>query len=268
MVKNKIKEFRKKAKLTQRELAKLAGTSQQQVQRLEAGVQSARLQMAESLANALNCSVHALFPAEASGRGAIQSPKSIAGRAVKPDDEGYEMCYREMQLQLSNGLGFKLRIEDREMDRIRAHVLNCDDEKDAFFLVSTPQETFAFNQSVINRIVFDFEEYLNVLDDEIADGIREQEGLKIWFKGQDVAECFGVDADDFYQSEEVGPLASLMMELDFYEGDRGTINFETIDDEEIALFPRKIAAISLPNQFLSKELADAQSEGFAEDEEL
>jgi transcriptional regulator with XRE-family HTH domain len=59
---NRIRHFRQKAGLTQRQLAALSGTSQQQIHRIEAGVQSARLELAARLCSALNQNVEVVFP--------------------------------------------------------------------------------------------------------------------------------------------------------------------------------------------------------------
>jgi transcriptional regulator with XRE-family HTH domain len=62
MVKNRISHLRKAAKLTQSELAERVGTSQQQIQRLEAGVVTVRLDLAVQIANALGVTLRAAFP--------------------------------------------------------------------------------------------------------------------------------------------------------------------------------------------------------------
>jgi DNA-binding XRE family transcriptional regulator len=62
MPKNRIRQYRLKANLTQAQLARLAKTSQQQIQRIEGGVQAARLDLAARICAALNASVEEIFP--------------------------------------------------------------------------------------------------------------------------------------------------------------------------------------------------------------
>src|SRR5690242_209368 len=62
MAKNRIWELRKAAKLTQRELADRAGTSQQQIQRVEAGVVAVRLDLAKRIADAFHVKLSDVFP--------------------------------------------------------------------------------------------------------------------------------------------------------------------------------------------------------------
>lgn len=64
MAKNRLKELRNAAGLTQRELAALAQTTQQTIQRIEAGVQSVRLALAARIAQALQASLLEVFPSE------------------------------------------------------------------------------------------------------------------------------------------------------------------------------------------------------------
>src|SRR5689334_9421253 len=62
MNRNLIRNQRKALGLTQQQLAHLVGTSQQQVQRIEAGAQTIRLDLAVSIAEALKSSLTDLFP--------------------------------------------------------------------------------------------------------------------------------------------------------------------------------------------------------------
>ena len=59
---NSIKSIRLAKKLTQEQLAKLVGTSQQQIQRIETGAIAARLDIVMKLGQALGESVNSLFP--------------------------------------------------------------------------------------------------------------------------------------------------------------------------------------------------------------
>src|ERR1039458_4822550 len=59
---NKIREYRLRRKLTQRQLAQLVQTSQQQIQRLENGGQTAKFDLVSRLSRALETPVERLFP--------------------------------------------------------------------------------------------------------------------------------------------------------------------------------------------------------------
>ncbi|CAI1713519.1 helix-turn-helix transcriptional regulator [Serratia entomophila] len=59
---NKIKELRTQLSITQRELADLVGTSQQQIQRIETGKVAAKLGLAQAISTVLKKPVGAVFP--------------------------------------------------------------------------------------------------------------------------------------------------------------------------------------------------------------
>ena len=62
VMKNCIKKFREKIGLSQRALAKAAGTNQSQLQRIEAGVQEVRIDTALRICAALKEPLHLVFP--------------------------------------------------------------------------------------------------------------------------------------------------------------------------------------------------------------
>ncbi len=62
-MKNKIKEFRNARGMSQRDLAKAVGTSQQQIQRIENARQAVKMHMAARICDALNCELGDAFPA-------------------------------------------------------------------------------------------------------------------------------------------------------------------------------------------------------------
>jgi DNA-binding XRE family transcriptional regulator len=62
MARNQISRFRKAQALSQRALAQKVGTSQQQIQRIEAGVQSTDLDLAARIADALSSPLEKVFP--------------------------------------------------------------------------------------------------------------------------------------------------------------------------------------------------------------
>jgi transcriptional regulator with XRE-family HTH domain len=64
MISNRVQEMRKRAKLTQKQLASAAQTSQQQIQRIESGNQRPSVQLANKIAGALGQRVDILFSQE------------------------------------------------------------------------------------------------------------------------------------------------------------------------------------------------------------
>lgn len=61
MLQNNIKQLRTQLSITQRELAFMVGTSQQQIQRIESGKVAARLGLAQAICSALDKPLNAVF---------------------------------------------------------------------------------------------------------------------------------------------------------------------------------------------------------------
>ncbi|HGL4529853.1 TPA: helix-turn-helix transcriptional regulator [Enterobacter roggenkampii] len=62
MLQNNIKQLRTQLSITQRELAFMVGTSQQQIQRIETGKVAAKLSFAQAICNALEKPLNVVFP--------------------------------------------------------------------------------------------------------------------------------------------------------------------------------------------------------------
>src|SRR5262245_24748599 len=62
MVQNRVRKLRTERKLTQKALAEKVGTSQQQIQRVEAGIHAIRLDFAAKVASALDVELSQAFP--------------------------------------------------------------------------------------------------------------------------------------------------------------------------------------------------------------
>jgi DNA-binding XRE family transcriptional regulator len=62
MIQNNIKQLRTQLSITQRELAYMVGTSQQQIQRIETGKVAAKLGLAQAICNALDKPLNIVFP--------------------------------------------------------------------------------------------------------------------------------------------------------------------------------------------------------------
>lgn len=105
MPKNKIKQFRTQLKLTQRELAERAGTSQQQIQRVEAGTISTSLATARAICSALGKPFEAVFPEAAKALVAYQREREQTGyidpeELEKASNAGIEADQRDWYLEL------------------------------------------------------------------------------------------------------------------------------------------------------------------------
>ena len=70
---NRVQKYRKAKGLSQKQLAELVGTSQQQIQRIENGLITAKLEMAAKLAQALEKPLNTLFPGAGKALKAVEA---------------------------------------------------------------------------------------------------------------------------------------------------------------------------------------------------
>lgn len=103
MVENNIKSLRQKKGMTQRQLAEAAETSQQQIQRIEAGVQEARFDLAARISKALDEPLEQVFPS-------VALPLRRAGKRLSTPDQLYTDDNARSELQAA---GFDMHFEAR-----------------------------------------------------------------------------------------------------------------------------------------------------------
>ncbi|MGC4114502.1 MAG: helix-turn-helix transcriptional regulator [Myxococcales bacterium] len=125
---NRLKDLRKKAGLTQAQLAKKAQTSQQQIQRLESG-QAARLELALRVAKALDAPLEKAFPDAKAGAKRLRAARTVQEFWKAADDASEELAKggldadpRQWHLVLTLGSGAKRSypITTVELDRVWA----------------------------------------------------------------------------------------------------------------------------------------------------
>jgi DNA-binding XRE family transcriptional regulator len=105
MTENNVRELREKVKLSQRELATKVGTSQQQIQRIEAGVQAVRLDLAVDICKALNAALAEVFPQAA-------LPVARANKRVSEHDHPLVRLYEdEASAKELEEAGFDMALE-------------------------------------------------------------------------------------------------------------------------------------------------------------
>lgn len=132
---NRVKEFRKKLNLSQGELAEKAQTSQQQIQRLEAGVQVPRIDLATRLAKVFKLPVETLFP---------PSEEPFAGPSIDPDP-----AVHFLKVRLLSGVEHVFPISSMDRDTLRGYLAMGDHSElhpsGRFFCFNSQQWAVAIN---------------------------------------------------------------------------------------------------------------------------
>lgn len=173
---NRVRELRKKHGLTQKALARLASTSQQQIQRIEGGGQSVRFDLAVAICAALGATMKEVFPAtelplkRAHGRirsamdiytdGGISSDLERSG--IDTDPSQWILSFR-----LRGGAEGLLPLTGREKSRFWR--LLQDDDTDGFHIFDSGPRRYALNTKHLLFCHFLFEPLGAETDDEDAD---------------------------------------------------------------------------------------------------
>lgn len=167
-MRNRIKQVRQQKGITQAELAEAAGTSQQQIQRIEAGSQAVKLMLATRVAAALEVDLTTLFPEtkevfREAERKAQMKPDDIvedqdALRAW--DNAGLDIEDTRWYVQMGTRSGLKkfYEISSSETNRLRDN-LSDPDGSAPFFVFSSGARTVAVNLREVNFIHELFQPY-------------------------------------------------------------------------------------------------------------
>lgn len=199
MIQNNIRALRLKKGLTQRQLAELAGTSQQQVQRIESGFQAAKVDLARQLAHALQASIRDLFPAT----GNIVLPKEVAPldkEAIELAEAGIDIdpsLYR-FSVRLRGGIEREFEISSRDRMRLRSILKKRHNHH--FIVFNTGTERVALNLRELSFCQFLYD--VGVPPAELVDCEDDEEPLKFWLTDSTDPLSFDVEPDTVDDDDE------------------------------------------------------------------
>lgn len=159
---NKIKELRSQLSITQRELADMVGTSQQQIQRIETGKVAAKLGLAQAISAVLKKPLNAVFP------DSDNLLKKLRNQSSRSDDElekiaanGIEMdgCIWTVKLWL-RGLQDYLLLPISPADKRRFFSYfqeRAAPDYEHFFVFDSEQYRYALNtrEVIFHQFLFD-----------------------------------------------------------------------------------------------------------------
>jgi DNA-binding XRE family transcriptional regulator len=258
-MKTRIKQLREKLKLSQQALAKKAGTSQQEIQRIESGRSAARLELAKAIADALGKPFDKVFPSaskllvkmyedmektpylpssetydEINAHGIEADPAEHTLRCLfKGHDEPFlfrvsgatkRRLYRAIQLEGAN-TGNTLPIVVFDSDSARL-AINLSELEFCQFLFDAPGQ-------VVNET------------DEEREG---RNSVQVYFRGSAKPYYFSVDQDEPTDEDmdEMGQFADIFYHLDVYVEDGERYCFRDQDGEDVFIRAQSIAMLSVP----------------------
>jgi DNA-binding XRE family transcriptional regulator len=251
MPKNNIQKRRTKLGLSQRKLAELVGTSQQQIQRIEAGVQAARLEIATRICAALNAQMVEIFP----------QTKKVLPRLVLREDPYAELVSNERCVAEMGKAGIDTNPEFWHLRvRLRSRVekllpITATDQKRLWSQLQNRDTEFVVLDSGDKRVAINIEhllcwQFLWDAEAPIPKKSEEDDGLYVFFSDSEKPLRFDVDADEKKlgkddEGDEVVQLRGLLRDLERSDEDT-IVSFEDSDGEYAFFRANEISMVELP----------------------
>jgi transcriptional regulator with XRE-family HTH domain len=288
MVKNRVAEYRKSRGLTQRQLAAAAKTSQQQVQRVEAGA-TPRFDLALRLCAALDEPMERVFPSTKSAltvavrKGSRTVDDLLQDRQVQEEMEqaGIDMdpAVWTFRYHLRGGAKGSLAVGGLDRKRLWRNVQADGHDTNPFVVFDSGGRQVAINRHHLLYCHFLFDPPYHLLSQEHEavqeDGEREDDsgGLLVYLT--DSPEPIGVDVEpdtsnmnDALEGNETDDdawqLQSLFFELESWDAQDGphtTVAVMDVDGETAFFRLADVAMVSVPLKHVNPSIkSDSDSE--------
>ncbi|MFM0607654.1 helix-turn-helix transcriptional regulator [Paraburkholderia sediminicola] len=261
-MRNNLKSLRKAAGLTQAKLAEEAGTSQQQIQRIEAGTVVTRVILAAKLAKALGVSAAQIFPEMAELVSSIKTPiGDYDDRTLdKCDDTGVDLDPRLWTLKIllrGHKDPMYFQVSSREKRRV-ADLLNADfDGGDSPQLCAFESHTSAVLVN-LTHVVF-----AHILYDMFAEpNPSEKEPVSVYLVGRvkplkfDVESDFGTPGAE----DDCGQFRGLLLSESFGVSPGTRLTFTDCDGEQVFIRASALALIDIPLWVVKPSFEDETDE--------
>jgi len=270
LAKNRISQLRKSRGLTQRALAELAETSQQQVQRIEAGVQGVRLELAARIANALGVKLGEIFPSLAIPRRRKSTRTSRPSKEASGEDKfleaGIDPDPRHWTVKFfaSDGRVFSYDLSSDEKSRLERLFGR---RENGMVVFETNSRWVALNSKKIAAIQFLFEAGVGFLVEDEDEDKDNKMTLHLCAAKEPVV--FGLEPDarplDDDDDGSLSQLQNMFLTLESGLEDE-PVWFDDIDGERVYLRTAEILIIEVPLICCEPALWNAYSDGLDEDE--
>lgn len=266
MAQNRISQLRKSLGLTQRALAELAGTSQQQVQRIEAGIQGVRLELATKIADALGSELADIFPSLAKDQKRKNIDNSRVPSQTKFMEAGLDPDPRRWSVDFyaHDGRIFSYELASDEQFRLQKIVQRPESD---IMVFASKSMWVALNPTKIAATQFLYDLWTG---DEGADADSDDKyELKLHLIGAKDPVSFDIEPDALLLDDDEHGNSSQLQRL-FSQLEMGlddeAVWFDDADGEPVYIRPKEFLVIEVPLICCEPVLQSAQSNGYDEDE--
>ncbi len=267
-MKNNLRNLRSEKGLTQAQLAEMAALSQQQIQRVEAGVHAVRIDIAASIATALGVNLGTIFPelSEASPglarRKNLDYPTLYSERnKAALENSGFEADpdYWILRLSLVGGQILDYPINSRAKARLNNLAAGAPQNAftaNQFFCFDSTDHTVCCQLSAVEWFQLRWERadigaYMANENDRSNSESEEPHRIRIFFRGNTQPIDFEVEPDSAEEANQEEPdylpLTDLVYALDDYPDSDAQVSF--LDDaggERVFLNPEMISLVEIP----------------------
>ena len=272
----RVRDLRTTRGLSQRQLAQAAGTSQQQIQRIETGRQSVRFDLATRIADALHASLTDVFPQVdmplrrlrrrrpgPTWNDAIADPKISQALEQAGLDLDPEVWF--LKCRLRGGAEAVFPISGPDKHRLWNAVQRGDERRFVVFRSESNEVLLNLDHTLFAHFIFEPANRIVEIDE--ADS---HPGVRILFAGEGEFQTFEVDSDDPEPQDDdefdEGQLRNLLVELEMSTESDHVVSFMDIDGETAFIRVSDIAVLEVPLWALYPELDIYDDDGDGGDE--
>jgi transcriptional regulator with XRE-family HTH domain len=265
---NKIKELRLTKGFTQTDLAKAAGTSQQQIQRIEAGNQHVRFDLATRISAALDNPISKVFPSTALPLARMKKRASkLSDGDEKASDEleeagiDTEPAVWTLKYSLRGGAKGQFPISGPDMHRLHS-VLQHQESRvdDDFVVLPSNDRQYALNLKhlVFCHLLFDPVSHVSTKEED------KSHEVEFYLADRSEPLRFLVDPDTGSIDDDYAEAEELCVQLQdlFYYAELGTegrrLKFVDVDGETAFFRPDDVAMFSVPLWLIEQDLSHGE----------
>lgn len=276
---NKVKAIRTKLGWSQRHLATLAGTSQQQIQRIESGRATARLDMATKICEALGSPLNTVFPGSVSAIRKVR--EEMDASKLTPGSDEWSMV-RKTGIELDPRTWFfkaqlnghqetmTFCISSQEHDRLFSSIQDESGSEDAmsFVVFDTESHCIALNLSDLAWCQFLYEAPIGqVIAEKSANEEDDSNGdfnntALIFMTGNQTPAAFSVEPESHHRPDEddMGDFQNIFFMLEHSPSASDRLAFEDVDGETVFLRCGSISLLKVPLWIVTPDQGDEEPE--------
>lgn len=261
---NRIREFRIKSGMSQAALAEAAQTSQQQIQRIEGGIQAVKLDLAVRISAALGVDIPTLFPgtrkilaeAQRQGKTTVGDLASDPDMLRKLDEGGVDADPYDWSItvRMRGGARATYSISSAERLRLRRNLESVDDDH-PFFVFASGNREVMLN---LTHLVYLHETFEAGNTTRLEDGRNDDKAsaVRVFLSISDEPLDFDVEADgtDPDDSDDIGPFRFIIGMAQTLVEPHDFFHFEDVDGESVFLRAREVALMEIPAWVLDDRL--------------